>query len=91
MAAVGAIPPLGFIHEQSSNAFTLDIADLYRADLTVPLAFQVARRALDSPDLSLERSLRYEAAKQFRQRKVIPGMIDRIKGLLSVHDDSSDS
>ena len=91
VASVGAIPPLGFIHEQSSNAFTLDIADLYRADLTVPLAFQVARRALNNPDIPLERALRYEAAKQFRQRKVIPGMIDRIKGLLSVDDDSSDS
>lgn len=91
IAAVGAIPPLGFIHEQSSNAFTLDIADLYRAELTVPLAFQVARRVLDAPDRSIERELRYEAAKQFRRRKVIPGMIDRVKDILDVDDGSRNS
>ena len=73
------------------RVYTLDIAALYRADLTVPLAFQVARRILDHPDRSIERELRYEAAKQFRQRKVIPEMIDRIKDLLSVDDSSSDS
>lgn len=39
LAAVGALPPLGFIHEDSSNAFVLDIADLWRADITVPLVF----------------------------------------------------
>jgi CRISPR-associated protein Cas1 len=32
VAAVGAVPPLGFIHEESSNAFTLDVADLWRAE-----------------------------------------------------------
>ncbi len=91
VASVGAIPPLGFIHEQSINAFTLDIADLYRAELTVPLAFQVARRVIDNPDRSIERESRCEAARQFRQRKVIPGMIDRIKDLLSVDDSRSNS
>jgi CRISPR-associated protein Cas1 len=28
VAAVGGLPPLGFIHEDSSNAFVLDVADL---------------------------------------------------------------
>jgi len=91
VAAVGAIPPLGFVHEQSSNAFTLDIADLYRADLTIPLAFQIARRVLDDPTLSIERELRYEAARQFRRRKLIPGMIDRVKDLLHVDDSGSNT
>lgn len=39
VAAVGALPPLGFIHEESSNAFTLDIADLYRVEITLPPCF----------------------------------------------------
>ena len=91
VAAVGAIPPLGFIHEQSSNAFTLDIADLYRAELTVPMAFRVARRVLDAPDLSIERELRYTIAREFRSAKVIPGMIDRIKDLLHADDRDRDA
>ncbi len=90
VAAVGALPPLGFIHEDSSNAFTLDIADLYRAEVTIPLAFRVARQALDNAGLNLERTLRKEAAVEFRRGKLIPKMIDRIKELLGVHDAGGD-
>lgn len=88
VAAVGALPPLGFIHEESSNAFTLDIADLYRAEFTLPLAFAVARRVQDRPDLLLEREVRKEAARQFHKQQLIPKMIDRIKELLHVDDGS---
>jgi CRISPR-associated protein Cas1 len=91
VAAVGALPPLGFIHEDSSNAFTLDIADLYRAEVTIPLAFKVARNALDDPGLILERALRREAAAEFRRTKLISRMIDRIKELLHVDDSGSNA
>ncbi|WP_054772528.1 type I-E CRISPR-associated endonuclease Cas1e [Methylogaea oryzae] len=86
VAAVGALPPLGFIHEDSSNAFTLDLADLYRAELVLPLAFSVAKRVQDNPELLLERELRKEAARLFRKQQVIPKMIDRTKELLHVDD-----
>lgn len=89
VASVGALPPLGFIHEDSSNAFTLDITDLYRADFTLPLAFTVAKRALADPELRLEREIRREAAAWFRKQRLIAKMIDRIKELLDVHDGSS--
>jgi CRISPR-associated protein Cas1 len=91
VAAVGALPPLGFIHEDSSNAFTLDIADLYRAEFTLPLAFGVAKKALEDPELLLERALRREAASQFRKQKLISKMIDRIKELLHVDDRGSNT
>jgi CRISPR-associated protein Cas1 len=91
VAAVGALPPLGFIHEDSSNAFTLDIADLYRAEFTLPLAFSVAKKAIEDPELLLERALRREAASQFRKQKLISKMIDRIKDLLHVDDHGSDT
>ena len=90
-AAVGALPPLGFIHEESANAFVLDIADLWRDEVTVPLAFSVARRVLDDPGLPLEREIRLEAAAWFRRLKVIPSMIDRIKELLHADDDGGDA
>lgn len=91
VAAVGALPPLGFIHEDSSNAFTLDIADLYRVDLTFPLAFGAARAFLDGKTDNLEREIRKRAAKLFRQEKLIPRMIDRIKELLDVDDGGRDA
>lgn len=91
VASVGALPPLGFIHEDSSNAFTLDIADLFRSEFTIPLAFRVARMAIDDKQIVLERILRKEAAKEFRRAKLIPKMIDRIKELLHVDDGGSDT
>lgn len=91
VAAVGALPPLGFVHEDSSNAFTLDIADLYRVDVTLPLAFRAVRAYLDGKADNLEREVRRRAAKSFRQEKLIPRMIDRIKELLDVDDRGRDA
>ena len=42
VAATATIPQLGFIHEDSGQSFVLDIADLFRDDVTVPVAFGAA-------------------------------------------------
>ncbi len=91
VAAVGALPPLGFIHEESSNAFTLDIADLYRVDITLPLAFGAVKAYHEGKTVSLEREVRQRAAKAFRQHKLIAHMIDRIKELFDVDDRDRDA
>jgi len=91
VAAVGALPPLGFIHEESSNAFVLDIADLWRAEVTLPLAFSVAARVMQNRELKLEREIRFEAARWLQKKKLIPAMIDRIKELLNVSNDYRDT
>lgn len=91
VAAVGALPPLGFIHEDSSNAFTLDLADLYRTEITIPLAFRCAHQVLKGSTQALERLIRREAAKEFRKCKLIPRMIDQIKDLLDVNDSSGNT
>lgn len=91
IASVGALPPLGFIHEASSNAFTLDMADLYRVEITLPLAFGAVKAYQDGKTASLEREVRQRAARMFRKDKLIPKMIDRIKELLDVDDRDRDA
>jgi CRISPR-associated protein Cas1 len=92
VAAVGALPPLGFIHEDSSNAFTLDVADLHRIDITLPLAFSAVQAIQQKKsDLTIEREVRKRAARAFRQEKLIPRMIDRIKELFDVDDRGGDA
>lgn len=81
VASVGAIPQLGFIHEDSGQSFVLDIADLYRHDITLDIAFGAAKQAQKGPE-PVERLVRQRAALLLRQKAVIPGMIDRIKLLL---------
>lgn len=87
VAAVGAIPQLGFIHEDSGQAFVLDIADLHRHDVTLDVAFGAAKEALKSGE-SVERLTRKRAATLFRQRGVIPSLIDRIKMLIAPDKDT---
>jgi len=82
VAATGAIPQLGFVHEDSGQSFVLDIADLYRHDVLLDIAFGAVREARARGAAPIERLVRKRAALLFRQRSVIPGMIDRIKTLL---------
>lgn len=80
VAATGTIPQLGFIHEDSGQSFILDIADLNRHDVLLDIAFGAVREARNGQPV--ERLVRRRAALLFRQRAVIPTMIDRIKTLL---------
>jgi CRISP-associated protein Cas1 len=42
IVALGAVPGLGFVHTGHERAFVYDIADLYKAEITIPVAFDVA-------------------------------------------------
>ncbi|HEY8492050.1 MAG TPA: type I-E CRISPR-associated endonuclease Cas1e [Dehalococcoidia bacterium] len=81
VTAAGAIPQLGFIHEDPGQAFVLDIADLYRTSLTLPVAFQAAAEAERDPSVVLERRVRRLMGAALRRNGIIPDMIDRIKEL----------
>ncbi|MEJ7689327.1 MAG: CRISPR-associated endonuclease Cas1 [Nocardioidaceae bacterium] len=48
IGALGMSPGLGIVHEGNPRAFVLDIADLYKTDVTIPLAF--AQWKSDEPD-----------------------------------------
>ena len=83
VAATAAIPQLGFIHEDSGQSFILDIADLFRDELTVPCAFKAALVAEKRPGESIERLTRRSVGERLRRDQVIPTMIDRIKALFA--------
>ena len=85
-AAIGAIPQLGFIHESSGRAFSLDIADLFRSDVTLTIAFRAAKRCIQRDDPDVESHTRRLAAKTLRKDDVIPEMIDNIKRVLDDDD-----
>lgn len=90
--SLAALPPLGFIHEDSGQAFVLDIADLFRDTITLHVAFTAVKQAESSGD-TVDRLVRREAATVFRKQQVIGAMIDRIKQVLrmdEVADGASD-
>jgi CRISPR-associated protein Cas1 len=80
VAATATIPQLGFIHEDSGQSFVLDIANLFRDTITLPVAFQAAQTAQKRPDEGVERVTRRLAGGTLQREGVIPAMIERIKG-----------
>lgn len=84
VAVTGTIPQLGFIHEDSGRAFALDVADLFRDSVTLPVAFEGVNTR--RPQETLERAVRRHAGKVFKEQKVVAKMIDRIKELFSDDD-----
>lgn len=90
--SLAALPPLGFIHEDSGQSFVLDIADLFRESTTLAIAFTAAKQLNAGVDMPVDRLVRREAAQVFRKQQVIPNMIDRIKQVLRMEelDGSSD-
>ena len=83
--SLAALPPLGFIHEDSGQSFVLDIADLFRDTVTLQIAFKAVKRA-EQTDATIDHVVRREAAAVFRKQQVIGGMIDRIKAVLRMDE-----
>jgi len=84
VAATGALPQLGFIHEDSGVSFCLDIADLFRDSVTIPVAFAAARDHMAQPGLEvIERRVRRLAGRTLHKEQTIATMIDRIKALFA--------
>lgn len=84
--SLAAIPQLGFIHEDSGQAFVLDIADLFRDTVTLQIAFASAKKALNGDATSIDRLVRREASTVFRKQNVIASMIDKIKLVLRTEE-----
>lgn len=84
--SLAAIPQLGFIHEDSGQAFVLDIADLFRDTITLQIAFSVAKKAINGDQTTIDRLVRREASTVFRKQDVIASMIDKIKQVLRTEE-----
>lgn len=52
IVALGCAPGLGFVHTGHVLSFVFDIADLYKADIAIPIAFDIA--AADVADIGAE-------------------------------------
>jgi CRISPR-associated protein Cas1 len=44
IVAMGCSPGLGFVHTGHERSFVYDVADLYKAEITIPIAFEVAAK-----------------------------------------------
>lgn len=68
IATMGCSTDLGFLHSGKAGSFVYDIADLYKAEITIPLAFGLASSS--NPD--------QEARRAFRERLHLFGLMPRL-------------
>ncbi len=77
--AAGYAPAIGFIHTGKPQSFVYDIADIYKFDTVVPVAFRVAARKPRYP----EREVRIACRDSFRQSKLLKRIIPTIERVLA--------
>ena len=86
IAALGCSAGLGFIHVGHELSFAYDIADLYKAETTIPLAFELAGKEV--PDIA--NVIRRQMRDVFVKTHLLEKMVRDIKYLLDDDDDNSD-
>ena len=76
----GYSPALGFIHTGKQLSFVYDIADLYKAELTIPVAF----KAVGESGTDVERRVRTACREKFRETKLLARILPDIDDLLGI-------
>jgi CRISPR-associated protein Cas1 len=76
--AAGYAPAIGFIHTGKPLSFMYDIADIFKFDTVVPLAFKVASEFTKEPD----RVIRKECRRIFTEKKILEKLIPTIQDIL---------
>lgn len=79
IVALGCSPGLGFVHVGHERSFVYDIADLYKAELSIPVAF---RTAAEQPD-DIGSATRKNMRDMVYDLSIMKRMVKDIKFLLS--------
>lgn len=80
IVAAGYSTGLGFIHTGKMLSFVYDIADLYKAEMTISLAF---RTVAEGPD-NLEMRVRKACRDTFHKKRLLKSIVEDIDRLLDI-------
>jgi CRISPR-associated protein Cas1 len=87
IVSAGYSPALGFIHTGKMMAFVYDVADLYKTEISIPVAFSVAAEGAQE----LETRARKACRDAFSSARLLHRIVDDIQSLLGVADSEPDS
>ena len=76
----GYSPGLGFIHTGKQLSFVYDVADLYKVDVTLPMAFRIAGESLER----VEPRVREACRQAFKDEKLLGRILPDIEHLLAI-------
>jgi CRISP-associated protein Cas1 len=77
--AAGYAPAVGFIHTGKPQSFVYDVADIFKFDTVVPVAFRIAATKPHNP----ERAVRIACRDAFRQGRILHRIIPTIEEVLA--------
>lgn len=77
--AAGYSPAIGFVHTGKPRSFVFDIADIFKFESVVPVAFQIAAKRPHDPEGDVRRACR----DAFRQTKLLKKVIPAIEEILA--------
>ena len=77
--AAGYAPAIGFIHTGKPQSFVYDIADIFKFETVVPVAFRIASKHPIQP----EREVRLACRDSFRQTRLLHRIIPAIEEVLA--------
>ncbi|MDU1462260.1 MULTISPECIES: type I-E CRISPR-associated endonuclease Cas1e [unclassified Corynebacterium] len=83
IAARGFVPALGVVHTGTDRSFVYDVADLYKAEISIPAAFDAVAAQQGSPSIEVRRRIR----DQVVSRRLMPRMVRDLKALFDVPDE----
>lgn len=78
VAALGCSPALGFVHSGHELSFVLDIADLYKTEVGIPVAFEAAAQSPEDVGARTRRALR----DRLHELRLLDRIVADIHGLL---------
>jgi CRISPR-associated protein Cas1 len=84
--SLGYSPALGFIHTGKMLSFVYDVADLYKTELTIPMAF---RAAAEKPP-NLETRVRYACRESFHRGRLLERVVHDIDPALAFNEPTED-
>lgn len=86
IVALGCAPGLGFVHIGQEGSFVYDIADLYKAEVTIPIAFRTAAEAPEDLPAVVRRRVRDAMVAQH----ILERMVHDIRWLLLPEEEAED-
>lgn len=83
VVALGCAPGLGFIHTGHDRSFVYDVADLYKADTTIPTAFDIAADEFADIGGTTRRTMR----DRMHEDRILERCVRDIRRLIIGNDD----
>ena len=80
--AAGYAPAIGFLHTGKPLSFVYDIADIFKFETVVPVAFKIAAQ---NPPI-VERAVRLACRDSFRRTRILKRIIPSIEQVLAAGD-----